>query len=683
MKKLLIANRGEIARRIIRTAHAMGIATVAVYSDADREALHVREASSAVALGGNASADTYLRIDKLLSAARSSGADAVHPGYGFLSENAEFAQAVVDAGLIWVGPPAAAIRALGSKSAAKALALEHGVPCLPGYSGSDQNEATFEREAERVGFPLMVKAVAGGGGRGMRLVNTAAELLPALASARSEALSGFGNGDVLIERALLRPRHVEVQVFADALGHCIHLGERDCSVQRRHQKIIEEAPSPAVSPELREELGRCAVALAQAAGYVGAGTVEFLLEDGAEGFVGGPLQGETAPSGGSDPRSGGAWGSHFYLMEMNTRLQVEHPVTEALTGLDLVEWQLRIARGEPLPLAQDQVRFEGHAVEVRLCAEDAGYLPQTGTVLDFHAPAAGGGLRFDHALETGLVVSPHYDAMLGKWIVHAPTRDEALDRLTLALDQTRVLGVQSNRAYLAACLSHLVFRSGQALVPFLQEQGDALREGLAQAVDANAERVAALAVLYAQALPSAALPCPWAKPVRLLVSGRAVALEVLELGRGEVRLSGAGQESNSHVAALADGGPGRAVVLDGHAWRTQAVAAPDGRWHVQLSGAAAHALDLWVTEASLHPPGGASGARVANDVRAPFNGKLIGLKALAGQAVAKGETLLVIESMKLEHSIPAPRDAVVAEVLVETGQQLAPGQLLVRFEAPT
>ncbi len=658
MKKLLIANRGEIARRVIRTAHAMGIATVAVYSDVDREALHVREAGSAVALGGNASADTYLRIDKLLAAARSSGADAVHPGYGFLSENAEFAQAVVDAGLIWVGPPAAAIRALGSKSAAKALALENGVPCLPGYSGSDQNDATFEREAERVGYPLMVKAVAGGGGRGMRLVNTAAELLPALTSACSEALSGFGNGDVLIERALLRPRHVEVQVFADRLGHCIHLGERDCSVQRRHQKIIEEAPSPAVSPELREELGRCAVALAQAAGYVGAGTVEFLLEENPDGA------------------------SPFFLMEMNTRLQVEHPVTEALTGLDLVEWQLRIARGEPLPLAQNEVHLEGHAVEVRLCAEDARYLPQTGTVLDFHAPTVSGGLRLDHALETGLVVSPHYDAMLGKWIAHAPTRDEALDRLTLALDQTRVLGVQSNRAFLAACLSHPVFRAGQALIPFLQEEGDAVRETLPVAAASDAERVVALAVLYAKAQSALALPCPWARPLRLSVNGRESVFEVLEIGDGHVRISGADQASTAHVAALADGSQGRTVVLEGKNWVTHAVSAADGRWHVQLSGGGeVNALEVWVSDLSVAPPGGEAQGKAARDLRAPFNGKLIGVKAVAGQAVAKGDTLLVVESMKLEHSLVAPRDAVVAEVLVAEGQQVAPGQLLVRFQA--
>ena len=332
MKTLLIANRGEIARRIIRTAHRMGIATVAVYSDADRDALHVREATTAVALGGTASADSYLRVDKLIAAAQATGADAVHPGYGFLSENAGFAQAVIDAGLTWVGPPPAAIHALGSKSAAKALALQHGVPVLPGHFGADQSDATFAAEAQRIGFPLMVKAVAGGGGRGMRLVHSAEQLLPALQGARSEALSGFGHGDLLIERALLNPRHVEVQVFADAHGHCIHLGERDCSVQRRHQKIIEESPSPAVSPELRAELGRCAVALALGAGYVGAGTVEFLLEGEQDRFAAGPPQGETAPSGGSDPRSGGAWG-RFFLMEMNTRLQVDAVCAFSATNL--------------------------------------------------------------------------------------------------------------------------------------------------------------------------------------------------------------------------------------------------------------------------------------------------------------------------------------------------------------
>ncbi|HEY1101885.1 MAG TPA: biotin carboxylase N-terminal domain-containing protein, partial [Burkholderiaceae bacterium] len=419
MKRLLIANRGEIARRIIRTAQAMGIDTVAVYSDADAGALHVREATVAHALGGNASADTYLRIDKLLAAAQATGADAVHPGYGFLSENAAFAQAVVDAGLIWVGPPPAAIRALGSKSSAKQLALAHGVPVLPGYQGEDQRDARFTEEATRIGYPVMVKATAGGGGRGMRLVTAPGQLLAALASARSEARSSFGSDELLIERALLNPRHVEVQVFADAHGHCIHLGERDCSVQRRHQKIIEESPSPAVDAALRARMGQCAVALAQAAGYVGAGTVEFLLDVPAEEAVaaapGRPKQGpDPRPSeaqdkpalGGSEPHAVGSVGA-FFLMEMNTRLQVEHPVTELVTGLDLVAWQIRVARGEALPLAQDQVRFDGHAIEVRLCAEDMDFTPHAGTVQRFVAPE---GLRCDHALEGGLVVSPHYDA---------------------------------------------------------------------------------------------------------------------------------------------------------------------------------------------------------------------------------------------------------------------------------
>ncbi|TNF62574.1 MAG: carbamoyl-phosphate synthase large subunit, partial [Burkholderiales bacterium] len=507
MKRLLIANRSEIARRVIRTARRMGIATVAVHSDADRDALHVREADTAVALGGTASADSYLRIDRLIEAARASGADAVHPGYGFLSENADFAQAVIDAGLIWVGPPPSAIRALGSKSAAKAVARQQGVPVLPGYFGDDQRDATFVAEAGRIGYPVMVKAVAGGGGRGMRLVHSAAELPAALHSARSEALASFGSADLLIERALLQPRHVEVQVFADAHGHCIHLGERDCSVQRRHQKIIEEAPSPAVSPGLREELGRCAIALAQGAGYVGAGTVEFLLDEGVtddgDGFAAGPPQGETHPLGGQQPAQRRSVGASFYLMEMNTRLQVEHPVTEMLTGLDLVEWQLRVARGEPLPLRQEQVSLRGHAIEVRLCAEDEHFIPHTGTVRRFAEPRPAAGLRFDHALEEGAVVTPHYDAMLGKLIAHAPTRAEAIDRLAQALDDTVLLGLPNNRTFLSACLRHPVFRAGEAAISFLAACGDALRASLAPSEAAQV--AAAVAACYRERLPTGAL----------------------------------------------------------------------------------------------------------------------------------------------------------------------------------
>ena len=639
MKKILIANRGEIARRIIYTAHRMGIETVAVYSDADANALHVREATQAVALGGAASADTYLRTDKLLAAARATGADAVHPGYGFLSENADFAQAVVDAGLTWIGPSPAAIRALGSKSGAKALAHANGVPCLPGYSGDDQSDERFAVEAARIGTPLMVKAVAGGGGRGMRLVTDLAQLPAALASARSEALAGFGCGDLLIERALLQPRHVEVQVFADSYGACIHLGERDCSVQRRHQKIIEESPSPAVDAALRERMGACAVALAQAAGYVGAGTVEFLL-DGAE----------------------------FFLMEMNTRLQVEHPVTEALTGLDLVEWQIRVARGEPLPLTQDQVHLQGHAIEVRLCAEDAHFRPHTGRVLQFSAPpataferSAMGALRFDHALEEGAEVSPHYDAMLGKLIVHAPTRAEAVAALVRALQGTRVLGLPTNRAFLAACLQHPVFASGQALVPFLAAHAADLQELLLKK-ELKALIQCAVGAICSSKM-SSDLPCALARPMRLRHEGQVHAVAVRELGGGRLLVEQAGAEP---VALQL---PQRGV---------HCVAVGSRRWHWQTGG-----VDGWVEDASWEPAARAGAAGGATELRAPFNGKVVALPVAAGQALAAGDTVVVIESMKLEHSLASPAAVTVAELLVAPGQQVSPGQVLARFAPAT
>ncbi|MBC7434844.1 MAG: biotin/lipoyl-binding protein [Bdellovibrionales bacterium] len=611
MRRLLIANRGEIARRIIRTAHAMGIATVAVYSDADGQALHVSEATSARALGGNASADSYLRIDKLLAAAQAAGADAVHPGYGFLSENAEFAQAVIDAGLTWVGPPPEAIRQLGSKSSAKAIAQARGVPCLPGYYGADQSDARLLAEAERIGLPVMVKAAAGGGGRGMRLVTGMAHLEAAVQSARSEAQSAFGSGELLLERALLSPRHVEVQVFADAHGHCIHLGERDCSVQRRHQKIIEETPSPAVTPALRERMCRCAVELAQAAGYVGAGTVEFLVE-----------------------------GHEFFLMEMNTRLQVEHPVTEAVTGLDLVEWQLRVASGEPLPLRQEQVQFRGHAVEVRLCAEDERFTPHTGTVRRFSAPA---GVRFDHALFEGLQVQNWYDSMLGKLVVHAATRDEAMDRLAAALDELQLLGLPTNRALLAACLRHPVFRAGEALIPFLEQHGDAIRAQLLDA-ERDARMTCGLGVVFGgEGRLAHSLACTFPRPVRLRHRGELV----------DVAMSSA-QAAHGVVAVRVDG----------------------TRWHAQQAG-----TDIFIDDASFDPPAGAGGSAAGRELRAPFNGKLIAVKVAAGDTVAQGDVLVIVESMKLEHSLAASRAGVVAGVAVEAGQQVAPGQVLVTLEA--
>ena len=603
IRRLLIANRGEIARRVIRTCERLGVETVAVYSDADRDALHVREATFAHALGGDASSETYLRIDKVIAAARATGADAIHPGYGFLSENADFAQAVIDAGLVWVGPPPAAIRALGSKSSAKAIAQQRGVPCLPGYFGDDQSDERFEREAQRVGFPLMVKATAGGGGRGMRLVTEASQLSGALQSARSEALSSFGSGELLVERALLAPRHIEIQVFADSQGHGIHLGERDCSVQRRHQKLIEETPSPAIDAAMRERMGACAVELAKAAGYAGAGTVEFLVE-----------------------------GSEFFLMEMNTRLQVEHPVTELVTGLDLVEWQIRVAQGEPLPLTQDKVRFEGHAIEVRLCAEDENFAPHAGAVRRFVPPV---GVRFDHAIFEGLAVPPYYDSMLGKLVVHAPTRGEAIEQLASALDRTTILGLATNRRLLAACLRHSKFRAGDALIPFLAEYAGEIRAQLA-----NEERSLAAPAAAAAFNPrSAALACRFTRPLRVRHRGEAI----------DVPPASEAQMSKAHVAGTT--------------------------WHIQIG-----AVDLFLDDASFEPATRASGASADSELRAPFNGKVIAVKAQAGAKVARGDTLLVIESMKLEHSLAAARDAIIKAIHVQPGQQAATSQVLVTFE---
>jgi 3-methylcrotonyl-CoA carboxylase alpha subunit/geranyl-CoA carboxylase alpha subunit len=605
IRRLLIANRGEIARRIIRTCERLGVETVAVHSQADDDALHVREATLAHPLGGNASAESYLRIDKLIAAATATHADAVHPGYGFLSENADFAQAVIDAGLVWVGPPPAAIRALGSKSSAKAIAQERGVPCLPGYFGADQSDTRFEQEAQRIGYPVMVKAAAGGGGRGMRLVTEASQLRAALESARSEAQSSFGSGELLVERALLAPRHVEVQVFADAQGACIHLGERDCSVQRRHQKLVEETPSPAVSPQLRERMGRCAVDLAQAAGYVGAGTVEFLVE-----------------------------GDEFFLMEMNTRLQVEHPVTECVTGLDLVEWQVRVAQGEPLPLKQDEVRFDGHAIEVRLCAEDEDFVPHAGRVAKFAAP---NNVRFDHAIFEGQEVPPYYDSMLGKLVVHAPTREEAIDRLVAALDRTVLLGLANNRRFLAACLKHPAFRAGQALIPFLSERAGELRSLLAS----EEREVLAAACTSALAPVAGALACPFTRPLRVRHRGELVDLAAPVAGA-----------------------------------RVERAKVSGSTWHVQYE-----AIDFLVEDASFEPTAREGQAAAHTELRAPFNGKVIAVKAQAGAKVARGDTLLVIESMKLEHSLAAARDAVVKAIHVAPGQQAATSQVLVTFEA--
>jgi 3-methylcrotonyl-CoA carboxylase alpha subunit/geranyl-CoA carboxylase alpha subunit len=675
MKRILIANRGEIARRVIRTAHAMGIETVAVFSDADADALHVREAGFSHALGGNTSAESYLRIDKLLAAAAATGADAVHPGYGFLSENAGFAEAVQTAGLVWIGPPPAAIRALGSKAQVKVLARQSAVPCLPGYDGADQDDALLEREAARIGYPVMIKAVAGGGGRGMRLVAHPGDFMQALHSARSEAQAGFGDARVLIERALLAPRHVEVQVFADQHGGCIHLGERDCSVQRRHQKIIEESPSPAVDADMRARMGRCAVDLARSAGYVGAGTVEFLVD-----------------------------GGDFFLMEMNTRLQVEHPVTEALTGQDLVAWQIRVARGEKLPWTQEQVSLRGHAIEVRLCAEDEQFAPRTGRVRDVSLPSAaafavppfdgvGTTLRIDSAIQRGATVTPYYDSMLGKLIVHAPSRDMAIAALRAALRNTRVLGVHTNRAFLAACLDHPVFRRGEALVPFLNGAAEDLRGQLrAREDEALWPAIAAITLQGdTQGAGANALQYAFARPVR--VRHRETTLDVgLRIDRtGTAHLDRA---TAPQAACALRPVPGAATLMTpaasgavrvlrceddaGSLATVHAVplqSGQDAQWHVQTDAGA----ELWLDDLSLMPArqGGAGGLKT--ELRAPFNGRVIRLGAEAGARLEAGALAVVIESMKLEHTLNAPAAVRLAEVLVAEGQQVSPGQLLMRF----
>ncbi len=444
-RTILIANRGEIALRIMRTARRLGLGVVAVYSDADREALHVRAADQAIRIGGALPAQSYLRIEAIIAAAKAGGADAVHPGYGFLAENEDFAQACRDAGLVFIGPSPDAIKAMGNKAGAKTIMQAAGVPCVPGYQGADQSDGAMLTEAKKIGFPVMIKAVAGGGGRGMRQVADAAAFPDLLRSARSEAQGAFGDPTVILERAIANPRHIEIQVFGDRYGHAVHLGERDCSVQRRHQKLIEEAPSPAVSPELRARMGAIAVAAIKSIGYEGAGTLEFLLDKTGE----------------------------FYFMEMNTRLQVEHPVTEAITGLDLVELQLRVAAGEPLGLRQEEIKFSGHAIEVRLCSEDTAhdFMPQPGRMALWQMPDQ---LRVEHALQSGSEIPPFYDSMIAKLIGHGATRDEARRRLIHGLEQTAAFGVMTNQAFLAACLRHPAFAAGEATTAFIGKHRDDL-----------------------------------------------------------------------------------------------------------------------------------------------------------------------------------------------------------------
>jgi geranyl-CoA carboxylase alpha subunit len=569
-RSLLIANRGEIALRVAHTAKRMGLRTVAVYSDVDRDAPHVRACDESVRI------ESYLDIEAILRAP----GEAVHPGYGFLSENPAFAESVLAAGLTWVGPPPAAMRALGDKANAKQLAAAVGVPVLPTYEGKPQ-------------FPLVIKALAGGGGRGMRLVRSAKELDAALAAAKSEAEHAFGDGRLLLEKAVLSPRHIEVQVFADTQGNCIHLGERDCSVQRRHQKLIEEAPSPAVDAKLRAKLGAAAVAVARVARYVGAGTVEFLLDD-----------------------EGGFW-----FIEANARLQVEHPVTETLTGLDLVEWQLRVAAGEPLPLKQEDVRFEGHAIEARLCAEDParGFLPQAGRLLLWQPSPD---VRVDHALESGTEVSPLYDSLLAKFVAHGRTRDEARERLAAALGATVALGLPTNKAFLAAVLRDPVFAAGDATTALIAER---LSGWTPPAVEASLAKQ-----LYGAARASAAGYGEWA----------------CWSNAGRAQSSGTPHVLDGLTLHYAQGG-------HSYAWR----------------------------DTTMDPPAKRTAGFNSNGLSAPMNGRVVAVHARAGDRVQPGQALVVLEAMKMEHTLAAPAALRVKAVHVVKGAQVAPGKLLLEFEA--
>ncbi|MBE7461456.1 MAG: ATP-grasp domain-containing protein [Zoogloeaceae bacterium] len=646
--KVLIANRGEIACRVIRSCRARGLRTVAVVSAADRHALHARLADEAVEIGAAPPRESYLDIERIIAACRATGAQAVHPGYGFLSENAAFAEACAQAGLVFIGPPVEAIRLMGNKAEAKRRMREAGVPCIPGYDGTDQSDATLIREAEKIGLPLMIKAVAGGGGRGMRRVTDFADLPAALASARSEAQSAFGSGELILEYALTAPRHVEVQVFADTQGNVIHLGERDCSIQRRHQKVIEEAPSPAVSPELRARMGEAAVRAAKAIGYVGAGTIEFLLAEG-----------------------------DFVFMEMNTRLQVEHPVTELVTGLDLVDLQLRVAAGEPLPLEQKDVRLDGHAIEARLYAEnpDAGFIPQTGTLLRWQAPAS---VRVDAGVDSGTEITSHYDPLLAKIIAHGKTREEARQKLIAALRDTTALGLVTNKAFLAGCLDHPEFFAGRATTDFIAAhfapQADA---------DPRSELLAAAALIFAQTA-AARLPQPelafWRSSgaatahFTLGLGNRAVSLGLTSLG--DNRFEAAVGEVRNEVDLIDATGDTWRLAFAGLQLAVRHAFDAEGRLHLEVDGAQAVITDL-----TMQPARSRESASSSGRLTPPMNGRVVAVLAAAGATVKRGQGLIVLESMKMEHTLAAPCDGVLAELTCAVGDQVAPGKLLARVEA--
>jgi 3-methylcrotonyl-CoA carboxylase alpha subunit len=672
--KILIANRGEIACRVAATARRLAIQTVAVYSDADAHAKHVTACDEAIHIGGSAPKDSYLRWEKIIEAAKATGAQAIHPGYGFLSENEEFAQACAKAGLVFIGPPASAILAMGLKAESKQLMEKAGVPLVPGYHAADQDPALLQREADRIGYPVLIKASAGGGGKGMRAVDKSEDFAAALASCKREAINSFGDDAVLIEKYVQRPRHIEIQVFGDMQGNYVFLFERDCSVQRRHQKVLEEAPAPGMTPELRARMGQAAVEAARAVNYVGAGTVEFIVEQ---------------PGGYAHPEQ-----MKFYFMEMNTRLQVEHPVTEAITGLDLVEWQLRVAAGEPLPLRQDQLQIQGHAIEARICAEnpDNNFLPATGTLKVYGLPAhvtferAPQGTRVDSGVRQGDTISPFYDSMVAKLIVHGATRAEALARMDAALAQTHIVGLATNVQFLRHVTTSASFAQAQLDTALIPREAAVLfnqdKVGLPLAAAALVAHTLQAEQTLAAQKDAHGWQDPWAQrdgwkshgaQARSFTVEYAGAQHVVLLTNvrgGALQLAVAGESLPLHWAVQGAAldislGNARAAV---HLYRNGDVAqvfTARGATQIIAIDALAHAGDTQ-----------AEGGRLT----APMPGKVVSFAVKAGDAVKKGQALAVMEAMKMEHTIAAPADGTVAELLFAPGDQVTEGAELLRLE---
>ena len=659
-KKILIANRGEIACRVAATARRMAIKTVAVYSDADASAKHVSFCDEAVHIGGSAPKDSYLRWERIIEAARATGAEAIHPGYGFLSENEEFAKACVAAGLVFIGPPASAIKAMGLKAESKQLMEKAGVPLVPGYHGSDQDPALLKREADRIGYPVLIKASAGGGGKGMRAVERSEDFEAALASCQREAINSFGNDTVLVEKYAQRPRHIEIQVFGDTHGNYVYLFERDCSVQRRHQKVLEEAPAPGLSEAMRQQMGQAAVAAARAVSYVGAGTVEFIVEQRPDGSM------------------------NFFFMEMNTRLQVEHPVTEAITGLDLVEWQLRIASGEPLPLAQDQLRINGHAIEARICAEnpDNKFLPTTGTLHVYDKPVCNaferGTIRIDDGVRQGDTISPFYDSMVAKLIVHGQTREEALARMDEALAQTRIVGLATNVQFLRHVVRSSSFANANLDTDLIPREAAVLFNqepvGLALAA-ASAVAQTLLSEKASEGSDPFSRRDGWqshgvtVRPFEFDFHGEPAKAALTYGHDGGLHLT-VGDASGPLV--FAQSGQGIDIQFAGQRLRATVYTQGEVDYVFTARGATQiTAIDLLAHAGETHTEGGR--------LTAPMPGKILSFSVKAGDTVEKGQPLAVMEAMKMEHTIAAPADGVVEELMYAPGDHVAEGAELLKI----